>query len=280
MAETLRVALIAEVFFDETAGERLLALLQEARRQGAELAVLPEIPLNPWSPATRSASDDDAESVDGRRHRLLAEVARSAGIGVLGGAIVRDPASGERRNQSLVYDAKGSLLARYSKLHLPEEDGFWETSHYGAGTEAPAVIHGFALPFGIQICSDNNRPEGTHLLAAQGAEAVIVPRATERKTWERWRTVFIANALTSCCYVLSVNRPRPEQGVLLGGASIAVAPDGEILVQTLDTLALVTLERQRVLDSRIDYPGYLPIRSELYAAAWGRLPARRGYGRD
>ena len=133
------------------------------------------------------------------------------GIGVLGGAIVRDPATGERRNQSLVYDAKGTFLARYSKLHLPEEDGFWETSHYGAGTEAPAVIDGFALPFGIQICSDNNRPEGTHLLAAQGAEAVIVPRATERKTWERWRTVFIANALTSCCYVLSVNRRAPSR---------------------------------------------------------------------
>ena len=62
MAETLRVALISEVFFDETAGERLLALLQEARRQGAELAVLPEIPLNPWSPAPTSANDDDAES--------------------------------------------------------------------------------------------------------------------------------------------------------------------------------------------------------------------------
>src|SRR5436190_877216 len=148
------------------------------------------------------------------------------------------------------------------------------------GTEAPAVIDGLGMPFGIQICSDNNRPEGTHLLAAQGAEAVIVPRATERRTWERWRTVYIANALTSCCYVLSVNRPRPEQGVLLGGASIAVAPDGEILIQTLETLAVVTLDRQRVQHARRDYPGYLPVRSDLYAAAWSRLPARKGYGTD
>lgn len=280
MSDTLRVALVSEVFFDDTAAERLLEVLREARRQGAELAVLPEIPLNPWSPATRAAREEDAEPVDGPRHRMLAEAAATAGLAVLGGAIVVDPDSGERRNQSLVYDADGAFRARYSKLHLPEEEGFWETSHYRAGTEPPRVIDGLALRFGIQICSDNNRPEGTHLLAAQGAEAVFVPRATERRTWERWRTVFIANALTSCCYVLSVNRPRPEQGVLLGGASIAVAPDGEILVQTLDTLAVVTLDRRRVRDARRDYPGYLPVRSDLYAAAWSRLPARPGYGRE
>ncbi len=280
MSDTLRVALISEVFFDQTAGERLLEHLREARRQGAELAVLPEIPLNPWSPATRDERADDAEPEAGTRHRLLSDAARAAGIAVLGGAIVNDAVSGERRNQSLVYDAEGNFLARYSKLHIPEEEGFWETSHYRAGTEAPVVIEGLGMPFGIQICSDNNRPEGTHLLAAQGAEAVFVPRSTERRTWERWRTVFIANALTSCCYVLSVNRPRPEQGVLIGGASIAVAPDGEILMQTLETLAVVTLDRRRVHDARRDYPGYLPVRSDLYAAAWSRLPARPGYGRD
>lgn len=280
MSESLRVALISEVFFDEHAAERIVESLREARRQGAELAVLPEIPLNPWSPATQQATADDAEAPEGPRHQLLSDAARAAGIAVVGGAIVRDPASGERRNQSLVFDAAGQFLARYSKLHIPQEDGFWETSHYGAGTEAPAVIAGLALPFGIQICSDNNRPEGTHLLAAQGAEAVLVPRATERKTWERWRTVFIANALTSCCYVLSVNRPRPEQGVLIGGPSIAVAPDGEVLVQTLETIALVTLERARVRQARIDYPGYLPVRSDLYARAWSALQPRPGYGAD
>ncbi len=280
MSESLRVALISEVFCDETAPERLLDALREARRQGAELAVLPEIPLNPWSPATQAVSEDDAEDEGGARHRLLSAAAREAGLAVLGGAIVREAATGQRRNQSLVFDAAGEFVARYSKLHIPQEDGFWETSHYGAGTEPPRVITALGLPFGIQICSDNNRPQGSQLLAAAGAEAVIVPRSTELRTWERWRTVFIANALTCCCYVLSVNRPRPEQGVLIGGASIAVAPDGEVLTQSLETLVLVTLKRDRVRRTRQDYPGYLPVRSDLYAKAWSELPARRGYGQD
>ncbi len=33
--------------------------------------------------------------------------------------------------------APAQLAATYEKLHLPEEPGFWETSHYEPGTAAP-----------------------------------------------------------------------------------------------------------------------------------------------
>jgi predicted amidohydrolase len=175
-----------------------------------------------------------------------------------------------------VFDGGGELLATYEKLHLPEEDGFWETSHYEPGTEAPQRIDTFGLPIGVQICSDNNRPEGTHLLGAQGALAVVVPRASEEKTYGRWKTVFRSNALTGCVYVLSVNRPHPEDGVLIGGPSVAFDPNGELLVETTDRLALVTLDAKTVTDARRAYPGYLPVRARLYADAWAQIAGRDG----
>ena len=52
-ADRLTVALISEVFPPPEGLARLDALLAEARGAGAELAVLPELPLNPWSPSTR-----------------------------------------------------------------------------------------------------------------------------------------------------------------------------------------------------------------------------------
>jgi len=68
--------------------------------------------------------------------------------------------------------------------------------------------------------------------------------------------------------VLSVTRPRPEHGVPLGGPSFVAGPDGEVLLETDDPLAIVTLERDAVLQARQGYPGYLAVRPELYAAAW------------
>jgi predicted amidohydrolase len=272
----LTVALISDVFWQPDGIGRLRDRLDEAARRGADLAVLPEIPLNPWSPATQEPRDDDAEPMGGPRMTAQAEAAAEAGIGLVGGIIHRDAATGRRTSRALVFDGAGQLVTTYEKLHLPDESGFWEPSHYEPGTEAPGRIDAFGLPIGIQICSDNNRPEGTHLLAAQGAVAVIVPRASEEKTYQRWKVVFRANAMTSACYVLSVNRPDPEAGVLIGGPSIAVDPSGEVIVETTDTISLAHLDAEAVARARVAYPGYLPVRAALYADGWADVANRDG----
>ena len=56
MKDALTVALVSEVFHDPAGPARLRSFLEEAKRRGAELAVLPELPLHPWVPATREAS--------------------------------------------------------------------------------------------------------------------------------------------------------------------------------------------------------------------------------
>ena len=272
----LTVALISEVFWEPDGVGRLSQRLEQAVSRGADLAMLPEIPLNPWRPATRDPVDEDAEPMDGPRACAMAAAAREAGIGLVGGIIHRDPATGRRTSRALVFDRGGELVATYEKLHLPEEPGFWETSHYEPGTSAPERIDAFGMPIGVQVCSDTNRPEGSHLLGAQGAHAILIPRATEERTYQRWKIVFRANALTSCCYVLSVNRPDPEAGVLIGGPSVAVDPGGQVLLETNDRIGIVTLQSRVVSAARKAYPGYLPVRARLYADAWGEIAGRDG----
>jgi predicted amidohydrolase len=272
----LTVALISEVYWQPDGKGRLRERLDDAARRGADLAILPELPLNPWSPATKEPKDEDAEPMGGLRMTAQAEAAAEAGIGLVGGIIHRDAATGRRTSRALAFDRSGELVATYEKLHLPEEPGFWETSHYEPGTDAPRRIDAFGLAIGMQLCSDNNRPEGTHLLAAQGAMAVVIPRASEEATYQHWKVVFRANALTSSCYVLSVNRPDPEAGVLLGGPSVAVDPNGNMMVETTDAIALVTLDAEAVRRARVAYPGYLPVRARLYADAWGEVAAGDG----
>jgi hypothetical protein len=65
----LTVALISETFWEADGAVRLRQRLAEVTERGADLAVLPEIPLNPWSPATKEPRDEDAEGMDGRRPR-------------------------------------------------------------------------------------------------------------------------------------------------------------------------------------------------------------------
>jgi predicted amidohydrolase len=271
MAEaSLTLALVRDVFCSPDAGERLRDCLREARARGAELALLPELPLHAWVPATQSSRTEDGEAAGGPRERILARAAAGSGIGVVGGAIQRDD-SGRRFNTALVFDRAGRCLTRYQKLHLPEEEGFWETRHYEPGAAPPEVVSAFGLPLGVVLCSDVNRPELAHNLAALGALAILAPRATEAATFDRWRLVLRSTALTSASFVASVPRPGPEAGVALGGPSIVLSPDGEVVLETLDPLAIVSLERAAVEEARRRYPGYLAQRSDVYSAAWARV---------
>src|SRR5689334_9288936 len=124
LSASLTVALVSDVFVQPDDEPRLLATLVEARSRGADLAVLPEIPLNRWSPATETAKEEDAEPPGGPRHDRLGRAARTAAIALVGGAIVRDPKSGRRHNTALVFDTAGMLVGSYRKVHLPEEPGF------------------------------------------------------------------------------------------------------------------------------------------------------------
>jgi len=270
----MKIAMLTDVFFDANAESRLAAALQKAASQGASLAVLPEIPLNPWSPATKDALDSDAEPPNGTRHEMMSRCAQDASIALVGGAIVKDPTTGERRNTALVFDSKGKLVGSHQKQHLPEEPGFWETSHYGQGTRPIGVIDVAGVTIGVQICSDINRPMGSHIQAALGAQIIINPRSTEETTYERWRHVFLATAWTTRSFIISVNRPRPEQRIPIGGPSIAIAPNQDVLAETNDTVSVVELDLSRLDQAKTDYPGYLPVRADLYEEAWERANER------
>lgn len=277
MTDSLTIALIRDVFYSDDGPYRLRQRLQEAKKAGAALAVLPELAMLPWVPATKTARDQDAEPAEGPRHQLQSAIAAEIGIGLLGGAIVRDE-QGQRFNTALLFGPDGSFLHGYRKIHIPDEPGFWEADHYQADDTIPRPVSAFGLNLGFQICSDNNRPFGTHILGAQGADAVLVPRSTETATYVKWRPIFQANALTSGCWVLSVNRPGPEEGVAIGGPSIAVAPDGTVVLETEDAIGIVTIDRSSVQQARSEYPGYLAFPSDLYARAWGTVPPRAAHG--
>lgn len=268
-SEPLPVALVVDVFDDEAGAERLAGRLAEARRLGARLAVLPELPLDPWCPADRTPRDTDAEPPEGPRHRRLAAAARAAGVAVLGGAIVRE--GGVRHNTALLFDGDGALLGSYRKMHLPDEEGFYEGAHYVPSTAPPRVIRGLGTTLGVQICSDINRPVGAQLLAAQGAALILAPRATPAGSYDRWRLVYRAAALTASAFVVSVNRPRPERGVSFDGASLVVGPDGTVLHEGRAPVSVVTLDPGEVERARQDYPGYMPFPASAYAAAWQAL---------
>jgi predicted amidohydrolase len=134
---------------------------------------------------------------------------------------------------------------------------------------------GLPLPIGVQICSDANRTSGCHLLAAQGAAVVVVPRATPESSWPRWRLVLRADAATSGLWVVSVNRPPlSDHDSPIGGPSVVVAPDGRVVCETTETIAIAELDGSAVDRARREYPGSLDFQPAVHAEGWRCLADR------
>ena len=266
----LRIGLLQEIYDTPGHAERLVDQLKVFRKRGVDLVVLPELPFNAWSPATRRVNPDDAEHPGGWRETMQVEASKAAGVAVLGGVIRLDE-NGRRENVALLTDSMGQIVATQAKLHLPDEDGFWECDHYEPGTEPPRVIPFLDALLGIQICSDANRPTGAQLLGAQGVQVVLAPRATNPATWHRWRLAYRAMAMINATWVVSVGRPCPEDGPSIGGPSLVVNPMGEVVHEAEVPLAEVDMDVAEADRARLEYPGYLAQPAEVYVAGWNEI---------
>ena len=52
---------------------------------------------------------------------------------------------------------------------------------------------------------------------------------------------------------------------------MVVDPFGEVILETTDPLAMVSLRRETVRAARVEYPGYLRTYPDLYARGWGQV---------
>ena len=277
------IGLLSKVYPTKATWDDLAIDLAEAASLNASLVILPELPLNKWSPSSREASNEDAEPWQGPRWKTQSEAAKKSKVALLGGIIVKDK-FGTRRNTAVLFNKDGNYCGHFSKIHIPDEPGFRERNHYEPGNQLEGPFDVDNIKIGLQICSDLNRPSGSLILAARGAHLIACPRATELATAERWRPVVQAIALTSSCWVASVNRPSPEDGVLLGGPSWLATPDGKMLIESTEKIATAKVNFHNINQYKNDqYPGYLDLRSDIYANGWSSLPPKRlpyGIGKD
>jgi predicted amidohydrolase len=243
---------------DVTAGVTAACeLVEQAAARDAEIICFPELFLTPFFPSTL---DPDYEA-------FFMELPDPAVEPLFARARARRMAMvfpyGERRGQyfynaALVVDGEGRSLGTYRKTHIPAilpsklagGTGSYEKFYFTPGRELP-VFETRGVRFGIQICYDRKFPEGSRVLALEGAEILFMPicAATYGETVLRgntWELPLQARAYENGVFVVAVNRAGDEAGRQHIGKSMIVNPVGaevmavakgdgaELLVATLD----------------------------------------------
>jgi predicted amidohydrolase len=288
MARTITVgaAQTGPVLSDDMARgvDAACSMVEEAARRKVDILAFSELFLTPFFP-NRLEKDFERWFLELPSPKVepLLKLARERGV-----ALVFP--FGEKRgahyhNSALVLAKDGKPLGTYRKTHipaifpsnLPGGTGSYEKFYFSPGNEFP-VFDVAGARIGIQICYDRKYPEGTRLLALQGAEIVFMPicAATygEKKLRaDTWDLPLRARSYENGVFVVAVNRVGEEDGRRHIGRSMIIDPVGAEVVaeasREAPELLVATLDLDHVREAQTSLPWSRDRRPELYAPLAG-----------
>ena len=257
--------------------EQAVERITEAARLGAEVICLPELFLSPYfCQQTKTDLFDLAEPIPGPTTERLRALARSLGR-VLVASLFEKRAAGVYHNTAVVFDADGSTLGLYRKMHIPDDPLFHEKYYFTPGDLGFRTFDTRFGRIGVLICWDQWFPEAARLTALQGAQVLLYPTAIGWHPREKaefgvqqhqaWEMIQRSHAIANGVYVAAVNRTGHEgpadAGLEFWGGSFVSDPFGVLVAKSPH-------DQQDILIAECD-----PARSEDVRRNWPFLRDRR-----
>ena len=114
-----------------------------------------------------------AEPIPGPTTDALGRWPRELGI-VLIAPLFEQRARGLYHNSAVVFDADGSPLGTYRKMHVPDDPGYYEKFYFTPGDLGFRTFRTRYADVGVLICWDQWFPEAARLVALSGAHIPVL----------------------------------------------------------------------------------------------------------
>jgi NAD+ synthase (glutamine-hydrolysing) len=232
-------------------GNRSLILerLEEARGEGAELVVFPELAVTGYPPEDLLLRPGFIRAAERSLARIAAE---TKGLTALVGAPHFD---GDLYNACVVCSG-GAVAAVYRKRFLPNYGVFDEERYFASGHDLVLLKLGEAL-VGVTVCEDMWQPgppatdlalAGAQLLVNVSASPFHVGKDREREE------MFAARARDTSSFVAFLNAVGGQDELIFDGHSVVLDDEGEVLARAPgfeDALLVLDLDPTAVIARRL-----------------------------
>lgn len=254
--------------------QKLATNIANVAAKGAKLVVLQELHNSLYFCQTENTQNFDlAEPIPGPSTDFYGNLAKQHGV-VLVTSLFERRTAGLYHNTAVVFDADGSIVGKYRKMHIPDDPAYYEKFYFTPGDLGFRPIDTSVGRLGVQVCWDQWYPEGARLMALQGAEILIYPTAIgyessdtpdeQERQREAWTTVQRGHAVANGLPIIAVNRVGHEddpseqtRGIDFWGSSFVAGPQGELLhrcAKDKEENVVVELDMQRCENVRRWWP--------------------------
>lgn len=233
---------------------RMVALMNQAADQKADLIVFPELALTTFFPRWHHADRAEADrwferDMPNEATAPLFARAREHGIAMSFGFAELTP-EGRHFNTSILVDRDGAIVGRYRKVHLPghveldpeRTHQHLEKRYFEPGDLGFPVWRTLGGVVGMCICNDRRWPETYRVMGLQGVEMVVLgfntPSVNSQRPGEgleerlfHHRLSCQAGAYQNATWVVAVAKAGWEDGHHLTGGTLIVDPNGRIAAE-------------------------------------------------
>ncbi|MCB4767665.1 carbon-nitrogen hydrolase family protein [Ancylobacter sp. Lp-2] len=231
------------------------ALASDIEAAGPDILVTNQLPFGRWiAESPRYDEKVAAESIAIHEQGIIALSDLDLPAVITSRPVWSD---GRLANEGVVLEG-GRIRYLHRKLVLPDQEGWRERTWFRPGRGAPLLADVLGVRVGMLLCTELMFNELARNLGGDGAELIVVPRATDAAS--PCVTAGAMAAIVSGSYVVSSNRMgRAGNNPEFGGSGFAFAPDGELMATTSSSQAVVVVD----IDARVArrqkcrYPCYL-----------------------
>lgn len=236
-----------------------LRLMRDAvDRDAPDLIVLPE--HFDWSGGTPQQKVDAADALPGgSTYEVLKDFAATHRVWLHAGSLLERIEGRDRiRNTTVVFDAGGTEVGRYRKIHLfdivaPDGKTYRESETVERGNDL-LIYEVNGLRIGCAICYDLRFSRLFDRLVQAGVDVIILPAAFTLQTGkDHWEVLCRARAIEFQVYFVACGQWGPYPGPggetrQTYGHSLVCDPWGQVIAQASDAVGFFTtyLEIDRV----------------------------------
>lgn len=205
---------------------RIAAAAREAKQQGADVLLTPELALCGYPPEDLLLRADFYRAASTALLQLAVEAPDLP-------IIVGHPEHvGDDCYNAASLLTGGRVVATYRKHHLPNYEVFDEERYFSAGTEA-CIVEIKGVRCGINICADVWETGAAEQAAAAGAEVLLVLNASPFHVGKQHlrRSVLSERVANMKIPVVYANMVGGQDELVFDGASFALDADGTLVCQ-------------------------------------------------
>jgi N-carbamoylputrescine amidase len=244
--------------------EKTDACIGDAVANGAQIVCLQELFATPYIAIEEDETLlDTAEPIPGKVSTFLETMATKYSVALVGGSLYELDEDGQRYNTSLVLDSDGSIVAKYRKMHVPQDPYYYEKFYFSPGNLGYVQASVAGTIVAPLICYDQWYPEPARINVLKGkVEIIFYPTAigwfdemwaAEPFSAQRWEDAMRAHASMNGVFVAAVNRVGVERSLTFWGGSFIADPFGQVVARasaTEDEVLVATIDLDRVQESQ------------------------------